>query len=444
MKIAVVGVGYVGLSTAVCIATKYSTVAIDVNEARVLNLRAGKVPIHERGLKGLLTSGLESKKLGFSSSLASLASCDAVFITVGTPSAADGSIELSQIRNASTGIGAAIRDSTKKPVVFLKSTVVPGTARSVVRPLVEKYSGMNCGNGFGLCSNPEFLREGSAIKDTLAPDRVVLGPFDDLSLRLARTFYEGFYGRNGPEVLVTTPEGAELVKYGSNALLATKVSLINLIAKVSEKFPGTDVQDVARGIGLDHRLGLHFLQAGPGFGGSCFPKDVRAFRKSTTDFGLDSSILESVLKINEEQPQHVVELAEKATSLQGREIAVLGLAFKPDTDDIRESRSFPLIWRLLERGGKVRVYDPVAMPAAKTVLKSRVVYSTSAQDCIKGADLAIAMTAWRQIKSLTPADYLKQMRSPVLVDARRMYDPDEYGRKLRYVAVGLGSEDRRP
>ena len=434
--------GYVGLSTAVCLATKYSTIAIDVNEARVSSLQSGKVPIHEEGLQGLLEKGLAAKRLFFSSASEDLADTDAVFIAVGTPSTADGSIDLSQVRSASAAVGEAIKNSNSMPLVLMKSTAVPGTARTVVKPILERSSTKTCGKGFGLCSNPEFLREGTAILDTLSPDRVVLGPFDELSLRQARKFFRGLYGKKSPPFLVTTPEGAELVKYGSNAFLATKVSFINLIAGLCERFPGTDVDEVARGIGMDHRIGPHFLQAGPGFGGSCFPKDVRAFTKSVMDSGLDPSILDSVLEINEAQPNHVVSLAEKAAgSLQGKAVAVLGLAFKADTDDIRESRSIPLVLRLLEIGGKVRVYDPVAMPAAKTALASRVVYSSSLRDCLKGADVAIVMTAWRQFKGLKPGDYLKLMRSPVLVDARRIYDPIAYGRKLRYVAVGLGTED---
>jgi len=444
LRVAIVGVGYVGLSTAVCIAAKYPTTAIDVNETRVSSLNSGVVPIHEKGLQALLRKGLATKSLSFSTAHEDLASADVIFIAVGTPSSEDGSIDLSQVRSSCAAIGDSIKRSESVPLVFMKSTAVPGTARTVVKPLLEQRSAKACGKDFGLCSNPEFLREGSAIQDTLFPDRVVLGPFDELSLHLARSFYQGFYGRSFADFLVTSPEGAELVKYGSNAMLATRVSFINLVAGLCERFPGTDVEDVARGMGMDHRIGQHFLQAGPGFGGSCFAKDVRAFSRSISDFGFDSSFLESILNINEEQPKHVVSLAEKAAgSLQGREIAVLGLAFKADTDDIRESRSIPLVRRLLELGGEVRVYDPVAMPAAKGALASRVVYSTSARDCIKGADVAIVMTAWRQFKGLKPGDYLKLMRSPILVDARRIYDPRTYSRKLRYVAVGRGTEDRR-
>lgn len=431
-----------GLSTAVCIAAKLPTVAIDVDGVRVSHLSAGKVPIHESGLRRLLATGLDSKRLSFSSTPDEIADANVVFIAVGTPSSPDGSVDLSQVRSACAAIGGAFRHRKSKPLVLLKSTSIPGTARGVVMPILEQASGEKCGIGFGLCSNPEFLREGTAIRDTLSPDRIVLGPLDEFSLQLSRSFYRRFYGKKLPELLVTTPEGAELVKYGSNAMLATRVSFVNLFARFCEQFPGTDIEDVARGLGMDHRIGSHFLQAGPGFGGSCFPKDVRALSRSMKDAGLDPSILQSILAVNDAQPLHVLELAEKAAgSLRGKKIAVLGLAFKAGTDDIRESRSIFLIQQLLERGGAVKAYDPVAMPAAKAVLDPQVEYSSSMRECIKGADVAIVMTAWRQFKALKASDYIKLMRSPVLVDARRIYDPGLYGRKLRYAAVGLGEKD---
>jgi UDPglucose 6-dehydrogenase len=380
--------------------------------------------------------------LSFSSKFEEIADADSIFIAVGTPSGPDGSIDLSQVRSSSTAVGEAIKRSGSKPLILMKSTVVPGTATSVVKPLLERSSAKTCGVDFGLCANPEFLREGTAIRDTLNPDRIVLGPMDPFSLRLSRSFYRKLYGKALPPIIVTSPEGAELVKYGSNAMLASRVSFINLVARLCERFPGTDVEDVARGLGMDHRIGSHFLQAGPGFGGSCFPKDIRAFSKSMRDSGQDPSILESILEINATQPDHVVELAERAVkSLRGKEIAVLGLAFKADTDDIRESRSIPLIQLLLARGGRVRAYDPVALPAAKTLLGPQIVYASSSRDCIEGADVAIVMTAWRQFKALKPSDYLMLMRSPVVVDARRIYDPIVYGSKVRFVAVGLGTED---
>lgn len=438
MKVAVVGVGYVGLSTAVCLATKFRTVAVDINEGRILQLRAGNAPIFEQGLAPLLRKGLASKRLSFSTSLEGQVA-DVYFIAVGTPSEADGSIDLSQVKAAAASVGVSVRSSRSRPLVFAKSTAVPGSARTVVKPAIEEASGKVCGVGFGLCANPEFLKEGSAIADTLKPDRVVLGPFDSLSKRQAVSFYGRFYRKGSARLLVTSPEGAELVKYGSNALLATKVSFINMVASLCERFPGTDVGEVARGIGMDRRLGPQFLQAGPGFGGSCFPKDLRAFSKSIESEGLDNSLVRDVLEINERQPKHVAQLgAAAAGPLTGKEASVLGLAFKAGTDDVRESRSFPLIDELLSMGATVRVFDPVAIPAARKVLGTRVVYSSSAADCIKGADIAFVMTDWPEFRTISAAHYRKLMRSPILVDARRVYDPSKYAKGIQFLAVGLG------
>lgn len=438
MKVGVVGVGYVGLSTAACLATKFKTVAVDINESRIAELSNGKVPLHERGVEGLVRKGLASRRLTFSSDSYDLGGVEAIFIAVGTPGKEDGSVDLQQVRGACADIGASIRKSQNRPLVLVKSTVVPGTARTVAKPVLEERSGKRCGDGFLLCSNPEFLREGSAIEDTKRPSRIVVGAFDDLALRSARSLYRKFYGRNVPPVVATTPEGAELIKYGSNSFLATKVSFINLLARVCERFPGTDVADVARGMGLDPRIGKLFLQAGPGFGGSCFPKDVRAFSRFLSQAGEDPALLESVLGLNDSQPSHIPALLGNGGSVSGKEIAVLGLAFKADTDDVRESRSIPLVKALLEKGAKVRVYDPAAIPKSRGELGASVTYCASAKECITGADLAITMTAWREFKALKPADYSRLMRSPVLIDARRIYDPKRYSKQVAYHAVGLG------
>jgi UDPglucose 6-dehydrogenase len=441
LKVGVVGVGYVGLSTAVCMAIKFHTVAIDINTERIAELQEGNVSIHEQGLEALLAKGLSSKRLQFSSDSKALADADAIFIAVGTPSGEDGSINLSQVRSSCVELGGVVKNSTKKPLVMMRSTVIPGTARNVVKALLEEGSAKKCGLGFGVCSNPEFLREGTAIRDTLDPNRIILGPLDGFSLRSAEALFRKFYGRKIPSVVVTTPEGAELIKYGSNSFLAAKISFINLLSRVCELFPGTDVTDVSRGLGLDPRIGPLFLRAGPGFGGSCLPKDVRAFARFLKGLGLDPSILEGIVGINEGQPQHIVALAEKSVGpLSEKEVAVLGLAFKANTGDVRESRSIPVIKGLLEKRAKIRVYDPVAMAGAKAYLDSRVDYSTSAIQCITGADLVIVMTEWKQFKSLKPADFVKVMRSPVILDTRRIYDPKTYSRKVRYVAVGRGED----
>lgn len=430
------GLGYVGLSTTVTMATKFETVGVDIDRRRVDELSAGKVPIHEKGLKTLLAKGLSSGRLKFSSQAFDLGSADAIFVAVGTPSSPDGSIDLSQVRKAATDIGGLVRVSSGKPLVIMRSTVVPGTLSTVVKPLIEETSGKKSGAGFWLCSNPEFLREGSAIADSLRPTRIVLGAAESGSMSSAKALYRKFYGRRTPQMVLTSPEGAELIKYGSNSYLAAKVSLINLLANLSETFPGTDINDVALGIGLDPRIGKQFLQAGPGFGGSCFGKDLKALSAYLRQMALDPSMLESVLRINDFQPSHVVALADAAVgSLAGKTVAVLGIAFKAETSDTRDSRSIPLIRGLLDKGAVVKAYDPVAtLPES---LRGAA-QAKSLRDCLDGADLAITMTAWKEFQKVRPAEFARLMRSPTLVDARRIYDPAAYSKVLKYFAIGRG------
>ncbi len=436
MKVGVVGLGYVGLSTAVTMATKFETIGVDVDKARVDQLSEGKVPIHEKGLKGLLTKGLRSRRLRFTTRVMDLVGSDAVFVTVGTPSLPDGSIDLSQIRRAATDVASVVRASGGKPLLVLRSTVIPGTLTNAFAPLIEEASGKKRGSGFLVCSNPEFLREGSAISDSLRPTRIVIGG-DTGSLAAAKSIYRRFYGVRTPEIVETTPEGAELIKYGSNSYLATKLSLINLIANLSETFPGTDVNDVALGMGLDPRIGRQFLQAGPGFGGSCFSKDLMAFSAYLRSMALDPTILEGVLRVNDFQPSHVLAMAEAAAgSLGGKKVAVLGLAFKAETSDTRDSRSIPLIRGLLDRGAGVQAYDPAAVLPES--LRGAVTQSKTARECISGADLAITMTAWKEFQNLKPREFARLMKTPVLIDARRIYDPEAYSKGLRYLAIGLG------
>ena len=432
-----------GLATAVCFAMKYRVIGLDIDGGRVSALSAGKTTIHEKGLERLLRQGLSRGLLSFSSSLEELEDADFVFIAVGTPGVGDGSIDLSQVKSASMSIGDALRTNTQRPVIVLKSTVIPGTMSDLVKPILETQSGKTVGIGFGLCSNPEFLREGSAIGDTLKPDRIIIGSFDKLSSRRMNALYRGFYGK-AARIIEVTPEEAELIKYASNSFLATKVSFINFIARMTEQIPGTDVKRVAEGMGLDPRIGRLFLEAGPGYGGSCFPKDVKALTRYSEKRGLDTPLLESVTGVNDTQPGHALSLAEaRIGPLKEKVVAVLGLAFKAGTDDIRDSRAILLIKGLLEDGVEVRVYDPVAIDAARRELGENVEYADSAGECIAGADLAITMTAWDEFKRLKPRDFARLMRTPVLLDARRIYDPKKYSHGLTFLAVGRGPGDPR-
>jgi UDPglucose 6-dehydrogenase len=440
LKLGVVGMGYAGLCTAVCLARKFEVVGVDVDEARISQLNKGKAPIHEKGLPELLKSGIDGGTLAFSQNNDSLLKATVIFIAVGTPSRPDGSIDLSQVETASVMVGKQLASSKSKMLVVIKSTVTPGTAATVVKPLLEKESGKTCGDGFGLCSNPEFLREGQAIEDTLYPERIVLGPLDRSSALAVRSLYRRFYGPKSPPIVETTPENAELIKYASNTFLATKISFINFIARICETLPGADVGDVAFGMGLDPRIGSKYLQAGPGFGGACFPKDTKALNAFVEQRGVGSSLLRSVLEINDTQPDWIVSALERALGgIRGKEIALLGVAFKEESDDVRESRAIVLANKLLSGGAHVRITDPKATAGAQRELGRSAKYYETARGCIDGADAAVVMTAWNEFKKLKPRDFVTLMRTPVLFDARRLYDADKYRLAgLNYKAIGLG------
>ena len=436
--VVMVGLGYVGLSTAACLASKFHVIGVDLDKEKVKLIGRGVPPFHEKGLSPLLRKHVQSGMLSCTTDSDPISTADFVFTAVGTPSTTSGEIDLSQVKSAVQSIGRAIAESKRRPVVIVKSTVVPGTSRSLVRVL-EQYSGKSLGEGFGLCSNPEFLREGQAVRDTMKPSRIVIGPFDPFSRKRVLSLYRQFYGKQMPPVVDTSPETAEMIKYASNAFLATKISFINLMARLCEKIPGSDVTDVAKGMGLDPRIGPLFLQAGPGFGGSCFPKDVQALVRYMRLMGLDASMLESTLSINETQPDNIASQAERMLGgVKGKNIAVLGLAFNPDTDDVRESRAIPLIRKLVDKGATVGAYDPMAMEAAKKELGPIITYSSNARECVKGSELVIIMTAWKEFIDLGSNELARLMgNKPRVLDARRIYDPERFT-TTHFAATGLG------
>ena len=433
-----VGLGYVGLSTAACLASKFHVIGVDLDKEKVKLIGRGVPPFHEKGLSPLLRKHVQSGMLSCTTDSDPISTADFVFTAVGTPSTTSGEIDLSQVKSAVQSIGRAIAESKRRPVVIVKSTVVPGTSRGLLR-ILEQYSGKSLGEGFGLCSNPEFLREGQAVRDTMKPSRIVIGPFDPFSRKRVLSLYRQFYGKQMPPIVDTSPETAEMIKYASNAFLATKISFINLMARLCEKIPGSDVKDVARGMGLDPRIGPLFLQAGPGFGGSCFPKDVQALVRYMRLMGLDASMLESTLSINETQPGNIASQAEKMLGgVKGKNIAVLGLAFNPDTDDVRESRAIPLIRKLVDRGATVGAYDPMAMEGAKKELGPIITYSSNARECVKGSNLVIIMTAWEEFMDLSSNELARLMgNKPRVLDARRIYDPERFT-TTHFAATGLG------
>jgi len=441
-RISVLGIGYVGLCTAVGFASKGYKVITSTHDAKKASkISKGIPPFYEPNLQELLEKTIRNGQLQCLLNQADKAvhETDITFNAVGTPSKPDGSIDLQHIENSTREIGRALNKKDKYHVVVVKSTVVPGTTQSIVKPILEKQSRKRCGSDFGLCMNPEFLREGSAVEDTLNPDRIVIGEHDKKSGDTLESLYSGFYGAKKPPTVRTNLSTSELIKYANNAFLATKISFINTIANMCEKIPGADVTVVAKGIGLDKRIGSLFLNAGLGYGGSCFPKDVKALIAHSKNMCYRPELLEVVENINETQPYKAVQLCKNSLGkLKGKNIAILGLSFKPNTDDMREARSIPIVNQLLKEGANIIAYDPAAVPNAKAIFQNKIQYAHSAIECLKDVDCCILVTEWEEFKKLTPEDFTRNMRRPVLIDGRRIYDPKEFSQKLVFEAIGLG------
>ena len=441
-KISVLGIGYVGLCTAVGFASKGYTVIASTHDAeKAAKINKGIPPFHEPNLQKLLEEAVQSGRLTCLTNQTKKAvlETDLTFNAVGTPSMPDGGADLQFIEASSREIGQALCKKSTYHVIVIKSTVVPGTTRDLVKPIVEKVSKKKCGSDFGLCMNPEFLRQGSAFEDTIHTDRIVIGEYDKKSGDVLYNLYKDFYDKDLPPTIRTSLSTAELIKYASNSLLATKISYINTIANICGKIPGADVKTVAVAMGLDKRIGPLFLNAGLGYGGSCFPKDVKALIAHSKKLGYRLELLESVENVNKTQPLKAVEFCKELIgNLKGKHVAILGLAFKADTDDMREARAITIINELVKEGASVTAYDPVAMSIAKTIFKNKIRYAPSAIECLKNADCCILVTEWDEFKKLKPADFIKNMKQPALVDGRRIYDPVEFSQKMKFIAIGLG------
>ena len=431
--------GYVGLCTAATFASRgIRTIGIDIDQSRVEQIRRGKAPLHEPQLDTMLKNTVKKNLLDATSDISVAANTGTTFLTVGTPSQPDGSIDLSYIKNATEDLGNVLRDKRGYHLVVVKSTVVPGTTNGTVKRFLEESSRKTIGSELGLCANPEFLKEGTAINDALHPDKIVIGSNDKKSASELAKLYRRFYGARLPPVILTSPEAAELVKYASNAFLATKVSFINTIANIAELIPGVDVGMIAEAIGLDPRIGGLFLKAGPGYGGSCFHKDLQALITYSQNKNYDPLLFRATEETNEQQANRVVGLAEKLLgSLSSKRVAVLGLSFKKDTDDIREAASIRVINQLKNKGARVVAYDPMAITNTKKQLSEQIDYAENAHSALKGADCAIVMTEWDEIRRLRAKDFQAYMKTPNIVDARRIYKPEDFS-GLNYVSIGLG------
>ncbi|WP_445493050.1 UDP-glucose dehydrogenase family protein [Rhodopseudomonas sp. RCAM05734] len=434
MRIAMIGTGYVGLVSGACFADfGHHVTCVDKDADKIAALRGGEIPIFEPGLDALVATNVKAGRLDFTTDLTGpVGQADAVFIAVGTPSRrGDGHADLSYVYAAAREIAAALSGFT---VVITKSTVPVGTGDEVERLILET----NPAADVAVASNPEFLREGAAIRDFKFPDRIVVGTSDERARKAIGEIYRPLSLNQAP-VMYTARRTAELIKYAANAFLATKITFINEIADLAEKV-GADVQDVARGIGMDNRIGSKFLHAGPGFGGSCFPKDTRALVKIALDQDVPLRIVEAVLSVNDNRKRAMARKVSHALggNLRGKTIAVLGLTFKPDTDDMREAPSIPLVTGLLDMGAKVRAFDPVGMEAAKAELPD-ITYCADAYDCADGADALVIVTEWVQFRALDLDRLKAAMKQAVMVDLRNVYRPEEMAAAgFVYEGVGRG------
>jgi UDPglucose 6-dehydrogenase len=435
MRICVVGAGYVGLATAVMFGKLGHDVSVtDIDPERVKAVNSGKSPFYEPSLEKELTRLVRRGLLSATSDTrGQVMGSKAVFICVQTPSLPSGRIDIRPVKAAAKEVARALRRSPDYKVVVMKSTVVPGTTDSVVKPLLERGSGKVAGADFGLCMNPEFLQEGSALRDSMEPSRIVVGSMDRRAGDVLMKLYSSI---KSPKVR-TDLRTAEMIKYASNVFLATKISYANEVADICVRL-GIDSEVVMSAVGQDPRIGPLFLKPGLGFGGSCLPKDVKALKDRAREVGFKPKLLSTLLAINDQQPLEAIWLLEREIGpLRGRRVAVLGLAFKGGVDDIRETRAIPLVTELLARGASVVAFDPMAMPSFIKAMPT-IEYAQSARECLKGADGCIVQADWKEFRALGRKDF-SVMRSPVVVDGRRCLDPKRVEREgARYIGIGFG------
>ena len=415
---------------------------VDVDRDKVAALRKGISTIHEEGLDSLLRRSLLLRTLHLRSDYEGLERSKIVFITVGTPSREDGRVDLEYVEAASRQIGRQLAPARGYRLVVVKSTVTPGTTEGPVRQILERESRKEAGPDFGLASNPEFLHEGSAIRETLHPEAIVVGGHDKRSADTLLKMYDAFYGSRPPTIL-TTPSNAEMMKYAINAGRATQVSFVNTIANYCTRVPGSDYDEVRKGLSMIADMDDRYLAAGMGFGGSCLPKDCRALASELKSAGVRDEVITPALRVNEGQVDEAIRLAERLSgSLDGKRVSILGLAFKAETDDIRESVPLALTKALIRKGAELTVYDPAAMENARRQLGKQVAYAKTAKDALKGSECAFIATGWEAFKKLVPRDFKSLMASPVVVDGRRIYDHKRFARGgVRIATMGTGPQE---
>jgi UDPglucose 6-dehydrogenase len=431
MHIAVIGTGYVGLVSGACFAEfGINVTCVDVDQAKIEKLNNGIIPIYEPGLDQVVEKNVKAGRLHFTTDLKSaVEGALVVFLAVGTPPKDDGSPDMSYYQQAAKDIAEAMNGYK---VLVTKSTVPVGTGKWL-RDFVSQN--LKIETEFGVASNPEFLREGAAIEDFMRPDRVVIGSNEERAIDVMKELYRPLYLIETP-IVITSLEAAELIKYAANAFLATKITFINEIANLCDAI-GCDVHDVARGMGMDNRIGRKFLHPGPGYGGSCFPKDTRALTTVADQFGVETRIVDAVIDANERQREAMIPKIEALVGgLKGKHVGVLGLSFKPETDDMRESPAIEILHGIIERGGTVKAFDPVAMEESRHYIKG-IEYATDEYDAIKGADVLVIVTEWNQFRALDMEKVKALLNAPKIADLRNIYEPSDM-RELGFDYIGVG------
>jgi len=431
MQIAVIGTGYVGLVTGACFAEfGVDVTCVDVDASKIEKLNNGQIPIYEPGLDQIVEKNVKAGRLRFTTDIkTAVEGALVVFIGVGTPPKADGSPDMSYYQQAAKDIAHAMNGYK---VLVTKSTVPIGTGKWLREFVAEHQSTKT---NFGVASNPEFLREGAAIDDFMRPDRVVIGSNEEDAIAIMKDLYRPLYLIETP-IVITSLEAAELIKYAANAFLATKITFINEVANLCDAI-GCDVHDVARGMGMDNRIGRKFLHPGPGYGGSCFPKDTRALTTVADQFGVETRIVDAVIEANDRQRDAMIPKIEKMVGdLNGKRVGVLGLSFKPETDDMRESPAIEILHAIIKRGGSVCAFDPVAMDEAKHYIDG-IEYASDEYEALRGADVLVIVTEWNQFRALDMDRVKSLLKSPKIVDLRNIYEPDDMREQgFEYVGVG--------
>ena len=458
MKIAIVGLGFVGLSLAAVLSAKGNNVfGIDVDENKCTSIKKGISPFFEPDLEKTLRIGLK-KNLKISNNFSMIKNVDIIFVTVGTPQSNSGAIELSIMKNAIKMIGKIIGDSKKNQIIFIKSTVTPGSMKNIILPILEKTSKRKAGKDFGLISNPEFLQESTAIKDTKYPHAVVLGGYQTKFMDKAKKIFtkfphavvlggydtkymkkaKNFFSKLHPNspIIITNHQTAEMVKYANNSFLATKISFINQLSNICQRIPGANIDDVAKTIGLDPRIGKLFLNAGPGYGGSCLPKDMKALINFAGSVGIKPTLLNAVEKTNEKQLEDIIlKITKTLGKLKNKRITILGTSFKPDTDDIRDSIAIELIKKLLRKQASITIYDPKAIENTKKVFNTKIEYAESISKSLQKSECIVIMVHWKEFEILNN-NLINKMKKKFIIDCRRVLVKKEL--HAEYYAIGIG------